>query len=204
MNSAALLRWRQADFTHALPLYFSLSLPLSIQAKKKKTKAPVKIQYNMLLVFFLTTSRLFNCKTLALKSSFTAESPHTCVSVPGLFSNLFSSVYLKKISNRIEINSLCFVGFIFCLFVFHLPTVEAALLFPPNRRITAYGAAGGRGVLATSRSHGVYMTGDFQLKKGELLHILVGQKGEDACPTVSLQIYSVFPRSKCSKLCCLA
>ncbi|XP_024863789.1 ALK tyrosine kinase receptor isoform X2 [Kryptolebias marmoratus] len=49
-------------------------------------------------------------------------------------------------------------------------------------RITAYGAAGGRSVMAMSRSHGVYMTGDFLLRRGELLHILVGQQGEDACP----------------------
>ncbi|XP_028995578.1 ALK tyrosine kinase receptor isoform X2 [Betta splendens] len=49
-------------------------------------------------------------------------------------------------------------------------------------RITAYGAAGGRSVLAMSRSLGVYITGDFELRKGELLYILVGQKGEDACP----------------------
>ncbi|XP_045919324.1 ALK tyrosine kinase receptor-like [Micropterus dolomieu] len=49
-------------------------------------------------------------------------------------------------------------------------------------RITAYGAAGGRSVLAMSRSHGVYITGDFLLRKGELLYILVGQQGEDACP----------------------
>ncbi|KAM4624966.1 ALK tyrosine kinase receptor [Polymixia lowei] len=49
-------------------------------------------------------------------------------------------------------------------------------------RITAYGAAGGRSVMAVSRSHGVYIAGDFSLKKGELLQILVGQQGEDACP----------------------
>ncbi|XP_073321435.1 LOW QUALITY PROTEIN: ALK tyrosine kinase receptor-like [Pagrus major] len=49
-------------------------------------------------------------------------------------------------------------------------------------RITAYGAAGGRSVLAMSRSHGVYITGDFLLRKGEQLYILVGQQGEDACP----------------------
>ncbi|TKS86277.1 ALK tyrosine kinase receptor [Collichthys lucidus] len=49
-------------------------------------------------------------------------------------------------------------------------------------RITAYGAAGGRSVLAMSRSYGVYITGDFLLRKGELLYILVGQQGEDACP----------------------
>lgn len=55
-----------------------------------------------------------------------------------------------------------------------------------QHRVTAYGAAGGRSVLAMSRSHGVYITGDFLLRRGELLHILVGQKGEDACPNVSL------------------
>ncbi|XP_041827228.1 ALK tyrosine kinase receptor isoform X2 [Melanotaenia boesemani] len=52
-------------------------------------------------------------------------------------------------------------------------------------RITAYGAAGGRSVLAMSRSHGVYITGDFLLRRGELLHILVGQQGEDACPNAN-------------------
>ncbi|XP_024123285.1 ALK tyrosine kinase receptor isoform X2 [Oryzias melastigma] len=52
-------------------------------------------------------------------------------------------------------------------------------------RITAYGAAGGRSVVAMSRSHGVYITGDFLLKKGELLYVLVGQKGEDACPNAN-------------------
>uniref|UniRef100_H3CU29 Tyrosine-protein kinase receptor n=1 Tax=Tetraodon nigroviridis TaxID=99883 RepID=H3CU29_TETNG len=50
-------------------------------------------------------------------------------------------------------------------------------------RITAYGAAGGRSVLVMSRSHGVYLAGDFWLKKGEELYILVGQQGEDACPS---------------------
>ncbi|XP_061651453.1 ALK tyrosine kinase receptor [Phyllopteryx taeniolatus] len=49
-------------------------------------------------------------------------------------------------------------------------------------RITAFGAAGGRSVMAISRSHGIYIAGDFLLRKGELIYILVGQKGEDACP----------------------
>ncbi|KAK0132562.1 ALK tyrosine kinase receptor [Merluccius polli] len=53
-------------------------------------------------------------------------------------------------------------------------------------RITAYGAAGGRSVLAVTGSHGVYITGDFRLQKGELLHILVGQKGESACPNSNI------------------
>ncbi|KAJ3612721.1 hypothetical protein NHX12_018979 [Muraenolepis orangiensis] len=49
-------------------------------------------------------------------------------------------------------------------------------------RITACGAAGGRSVLALTGSRGVGITGDFPLHRGELLHILVGQKGESACP----------------------
>ncbi|XP_044021897.1 ALK tyrosine kinase receptor isoform X3 [Siniperca chuatsi] len=58
-------------------------------------------------------------------------------------------------------------------------------------RITAYGAAGGRSVLAMSRSHGVYITGDFLLRKGELLYILVGQQGEDACPNSNGQLNKI-------------
>lgn len=72
--------------------------------------------------------------------------------------------------------------FSFCVFCFIL----GGLFFPLNHRITAYGAAGGRSVLAMSRSHGVYITGDFLLRRGEMLYILVGQQGEDACPSVSL------------------
>ncbi|KAM9354884.1 ALK tyrosine kinase receptor [Pholidichthys leucotaenia] len=49
-------------------------------------------------------------------------------------------------------------------------------------RIMAYGAAGGRSVLAIGRSQGASITGDFLLKMGELLYMLVGQRGEDACP----------------------
>uniref|UniRef100_A0A8C2Q1E6 Tyrosine-protein kinase receptor n=1 Tax=Cyprinus carpio TaxID=7962 RepID=A0A8C2Q1E6_CYPCA len=60
-------------------------------------------------------------------------------------------------------------------------------------RITAYGAAGGRSVQAVHKSHGVYMTGDFQLQKDELLYILVGQEGEDACPNVSNPFYQYIP-----------
>uniref|UniRef100_A0A8C1HWL9 Tyrosine-protein kinase receptor n=1 Tax=Cyprinus carpio carpio TaxID=630221 RepID=A0A8C1HWL9_CYPCA len=60
-------------------------------------------------------------------------------------------------------------------------------------RITAYGAAGGRSVQAVHKSHGVYMTGDFLLQKDELLYILVGQEGEDACPNVSNPFYQYIP-----------
>ncbi|XP_020325933.2 ALK tyrosine kinase receptor [Oncorhynchus kisutch] len=52
-------------------------------------------------------------------------------------------------------------------------------------RITACGAAGGRSVLAMTKSHGVQLTADFLLQKGELLYFLVGQKGEDACPNTN-------------------
>ncbi|XP_033844609.1 ALK tyrosine kinase receptor [Periophthalmus magnuspinnatus] len=58
-------------------------------------------------------------------------------------------------------------------------------------RITAYGAAGGRSVLAMSRSHGVYISGDFLLKKGDLLYILVGQQGEDACPNANAMLNKI-------------
>ncbi|XP_015246381.1 PREDICTED: ALK tyrosine kinase receptor-like isoform X2 [Cyprinodon variegatus] len=58
-------------------------------------------------------------------------------------------------------------------------------------RITAYGAAGGRSVMAMSRSHGVYITGDFQLRRGELLYILVGQQGEDACPNSNIMLNKI-------------
>lgn len=69
--------------------------------------------------------------------------------------------------------------------VFLLMTFCVIHLCSLNSRVTVYGAAGGRSVLTTSRSHGAYMTGDLLLNKGELLYILVGQRGEDACPNVS-------------------
>lgn len=52
-------------------------------------------------------------------------------------------------------------------------------------RISAYGAAGGKGAKNhNKRSHGVFISATFQLEKDELLYILVGQQGEDACPGV--------------------
>nr|XP_056707859.1 leukocyte tyrosine kinase receptor [Euleptes europaea] len=49
--------------------------------------------------------------------------------------------------------------------------------------ISAYGAAGGKGAKNhNTRSHGVFISANFQLEKDELLYILVGQQGEDACP----------------------
>uniref|UniRef100_K7G957 Tyrosine-protein kinase receptor n=1 Tax=Pelodiscus sinensis TaxID=13735 RepID=K7G957_PELSI len=49
--------------------------------------------------------------------------------------------------------------------------------------ISAYGAAGGKGAKNhKKRAHGVFISATFQLEKDELLYILVGQQGEDACP----------------------
>ena len=43
------------------------------------------------------------------------------------------------------------------------------------------GAGGGTGVENTSPSHGAEIQASFNLSAGDLLFILVGQKGEDAC-----------------------
>ncbi|KAM4540780.1 tyrosine-protein kinase receptor [Fundulus diaphanus] len=49
--------------------------------------------------------------------------------------------------------------------------------------ISAYGAAGGKGAKNhNKRNHGVFISAIFPLEKGEILHILVGHQGEDACP----------------------
>ncbi len=53
-------------------------------------------------------------------------------------------------------------------------------------RISAYGAAGGKGAKNhNKRNHGVFISAIFPLEKGDLLYILVGHQGEDACPGVS-------------------
>uniref|UniRef100_A0A8C5MMR4 Tyrosine-protein kinase receptor n=1 Tax=Leptobrachium leishanense TaxID=445787 RepID=A0A8C5MMR4_9ANUR len=50
-------------------------------------------------------------------------------------------------------------------------------------KISAYGATGGRGAKnSNKRSSGVFMCAVFRLQKDEILYILVGQQGEDACP----------------------
>ncbi|XP_069811419.1 ALK tyrosine kinase receptor isoform X1 [Dendropsophus ebraccatus] len=49
-------------------------------------------------------------------------------------------------------------------------------------RISGYGAAGGIGVKTPSRAHGTALVGVFELQKDDILYILVGQQGEDACP----------------------
>uniref|UniRef100_F6YBY8 Tyrosine-protein kinase receptor n=1 Tax=Monodelphis domestica TaxID=13616 RepID=F6YBY8_MONDO len=49
--------------------------------------------------------------------------------------------------------------------------------------ISAYGAAGGKGAKNhNSRAHGIFVSAIFTLRQGELLYILVGQQGGDACP----------------------
>ncbi|XP_027028683.2 leukocyte tyrosine kinase receptor isoform X1 [Tachysurus fulvidraco] len=50
-------------------------------------------------------------------------------------------------------------------------------------KISAYGAAGGNGAKNhNKRSHGVIISAIFLLEKGEILYLLIGQQGEDACP----------------------
>lgn len=57
---------------------------------------------------------------------------------------------------------------------------------PSSRRVSAYGAAGGKGARNhLSRAHGIFLSAVFLLSRGEPLYILVGQQGEDACPGVS-------------------
>ncbi|KAM3871246.1 tyrosine-protein kinase receptor [Diretmus argenteus] len=50
-------------------------------------------------------------------------------------------------------------------------------------KISAYGAAGGKGAKNhNKRSHGVFISAIFPLEKGDMLYVLVGHQGEDACP----------------------
>ncbi|XP_077178934.1 leukocyte tyrosine kinase receptor isoform X2 [Paroedura picta] len=66
----------------------------------------------------------------------------------------------------------------------HLRGVQVWKVPASNRyTISAYGAAGGKGAKNhNKRSHGIFISASFQLEKDELLYILVGQQGEDACP----------------------
>ncbi|XP_074983146.1 ALK tyrosine kinase receptor isoform X1 [Caretta caretta] len=58
--------------------------------------------------------------------------------------------------------------------------------------ISGYGAAGGKGGKNTMvRSHGVSVLGIFDLQKDDALYILVGQQGEDACPSTNHVIQKV-------------
>ncbi|XP_060790032.1 tyrosine-protein kinase receptor isoform X1 [Neoarius graeffei] len=50
-------------------------------------------------------------------------------------------------------------------------------------KISAYGAAGGKGAKNhNKRSHGVVISAIFTLEKGDILYLLIGHQGEDACP----------------------
>ncbi|ELV13716.1 ALK tyrosine kinase receptor, partial [Tupaia chinensis] len=58
--------------------------------------------------------------------------------------------------------------------------------------ISGYGAAGGKGGKNTMmRSHGVSVLGIFNLEKDDTLYILVGQQGQDACPSTNQLIQKV-------------
>uniref|UniRef100_A0A803TBU8 Tyrosine-protein kinase receptor n=1 Tax=Anolis carolinensis TaxID=28377 RepID=A0A803TBU8_ANOCA len=57
--------------------------------------------------------------------------------------------------------------------------------------ISTYGAAGGKGKNTIMRSNGVNVAGIFKLQKNESLYILVGQQGEDACPSANHIIQKV-------------
>ena len=51
--------------------------------------------------------------------------------------------------------------------------------FTGTYRVTAVGASGGYYSAGSSaRGRGAYMRGDFELKKGKLIKILVGQQGK--------------------------
>ncbi|XP_051942130.1 tyrosine-protein kinase receptor isoform X1 [Hippocampus zosterae] len=58
--------------------------------------------------------------------------------------------------------------------------------------ISAYGAAGGNGAKNhNQRNHGIFISAVFPLEKGELLYILVGHQGEDACPGRNAQTQKI-------------
>ncbi|XP_078724309.1 uncharacterized protein LOC144941761 [Lampetra fluviatilis] len=59
-------------------------------------------------------------------------------------------------------------------------------------QISAYGAAGGSGGKnSNQRSHGVFIAAIFTLYQDEVLHLLVGQQGEDACPSTVEDIQEI-------------
>ncbi|XP_030575436.1 tyrosine-protein kinase receptor isoform X2 [Archocentrus centrarchus] len=66
----------------------------------------------------------------------------------------------------------------------HLKGVQMWKVPATNRYlISAYGAAGGKGAKNhNKRNHGVFISAIFPLEKGDILYILVGHQGEDACP----------------------
>nr|XP_020648754.1 ALK tyrosine kinase receptor [Pogona vitticeps] len=74
----------------------------------------------------------------------------------------------------------------------HFPGVQIWRVPETNTySISGYGAAGGKGKNTIMRSHGVSVVGIFKLQKNETLYILVGQQGEDACPSTNHIIQKV-------------
>uniref|UniRef100_A0A672RC47 Tyrosine-protein kinase receptor n=1 Tax=Sinocyclocheilus grahami TaxID=75366 RepID=A0A672RC47_SINGR len=59
-------------------------------------------------------------------------------------------------------------------------------------KISAYGAAGGKGAKNhNKRSHGVIISAIFPLENGDILYILIGHQGEDACPGRNPQTHKI-------------
>lgn len=56
-----------------------------------------------------------------------------------------------------------------------------------SRRIIATGASGGLGSAWAGVSHGAQTRALFELHKSEVVYMLVGQQGQNACKKVSLQ-----------------
>ncbi|XP_032071947.1 ALK tyrosine kinase receptor [Thamnophis elegans] len=74
----------------------------------------------------------------------------------------------------------------------HFPGVQIWRVPAANTySISVYGAAGGKGKNSMMRSHGVNVVGIFPLEKNDTLYILVGQQGEDACPSIHHAIQKV-------------
>ncbi|XP_032804141.2 tyrosine-protein kinase receptor-like isoform X1 [Petromyzon marinus] len=69
--------------------------------------------------------------------------------------------------------------------IWHVP-------FTKHYQISAYGAAGGKGARNNKqRAHGVYISANFILHKDEILYMLVGQQGGDACPSIDHHVDQV-------------
>lgn len=86
---------------------------------------------------------------------------------------------------------------LFCLIIQSIGKTKETFIFS---RISAYGAAGGKGAKNhNKRSHGVIISAIFPLEKGDILYILIGHQGEDACPGVSETwlLYMLFKMHLC-------
>jgi len=54
-------------------------------------------------------------------------------------------------------------------------------------RITAQGANGGSGVRSIRSSNGAYVHARFNLTKGQMIYMIIGQQGESACMQVNIR-----------------